>query len=235
LVNDKIIILALNLLLNLYWSAVTQKIYTPSVYLYLIKLDHYLKTPVSEKDVRKLKAGDLVYVSGTVITARDEAHLKALELHEKGEEPPVGFKGNGIFHCGPIMQKDEEGKWQVIAAGPTTSARMEIFQDKFIEVFRPAIIIGKGGMGERTSKACQKYGCVYGAFTGGAALLAARGIKEVEDVFWFEELGMPECLWVYRTENFGPMIVTIDTHGANLTADVAEIVNKNRDRIIEEM
>jgi tartrate/fumarate subfamily iron-sulfur-dependent hydro-lyase beta chain len=198
-------------------------------------LEHYLTTPVKEEDIRKLKAGDLVYVTGTVITARDEAHLKALELHEEGREPPVSFKGRGVFHCGPIMKKDDKGKWQVVAAGPTTSARMEIFQDNFIEVFKPVLIIGKGGMGERTSKACQKYGCVYGAFTGGAALLAARGIKEVEDVFWLDELGMPECLWVYKVENFGPMIVTIDTHGANLTADVGVKVNKNRDRIMEEM
>ncbi len=201
----------------------------------MIKLDKYLKTPVSEEDIRKLKAGDLVYISGTIITARDEAHLKALELHKEGKKPPVNFSGRGVFHCGPIMRKDSDGKWQVVAAGPTTSARMEIFQDNFIEVFKPAIIIGKGGMGERTSKACQKYGCVYGAFTGGAALLAARGIKEVEDVFWLDELGMPECLWVYKVENFGPMIVTIDTHGANLTADVGKKVNMNRDRIMEEM
>ena len=205
------------------------------VYLSLIKLEYHFETPISEGDIRKLKAGDLVYVSGIIITARDEAHLKALELHEEGKEPPVSFKGRGVFHCGPIMQKDEDGKWQIVAAGPTTSARMEIFQDKFIEVFRPAIIIGKGGMGDRTSKACQNYGCVYGAFTGGAALLAAQGIKDVEDVFWLEELGMPECLWVYRVEDFGPMIVTIDTHGANLTADVGKKVIQNRDRIIKEL
>ena len=197
-------------------------------------MEYQLSTPVPEDEIRKLKMGDLIYITGTVITARDEAHLKALELHEKGEEPPVDFEGVGVFHCGPIMKKGDD-EWTVVAAGPTTSARMEIFQDNFIEVFKPAIIIGKGGMGERTSKACQDYGCVYGAFTGGAALLAARGIKDVEDVFWLDELGMPECLWVYKVENFGPMIVTIDTHGANLTADVGVKVNKNRDRIMEEM
>jgi len=201
----------------------------------LIQMEYHLKTPVPEKDVRKLKAGDLIYVTGTVITARDEAHLKALELHEKGERPPVDFKGNGVFHCGPIMKKDKEGKWQVVAAGPTTSARMDLFEDRFIEAYRPAVIIGKGGMGDRTAKACQKHGCVYGAFTGGAALLAARGIRRVVDVFWLKELGMPECLWVYDVEDFGPMIVTIDTHGGNVTADVAEKVNAARDRIIKEM
>ena len=198
-------------------------------------MEHHLMTPVPEKEIRNLRAGDLIYVTGTVITARDEAHLKALELHEKGKAPPVDFKGNGVFHCGPIMQKVDGGEWRVVAAGPTTSARMEIFQDEFIKVYRPSVIIGKGGMGERTASACQEYGCVYGAFTGGAALLAARGIKKVRDVFWLEELGMPECLWVYDVEDFGPMIVTIDTHGGNLTADVGAKIAERRDRLIEEM
>ena len=198
-------------------------------------MEHHLKTPVPEEKIRDLRAGDLIYVTGTVITARDEAHLKALELHEKGEAPPVEFKGNGVFHCGPIMQKGDGGKWRVVAAGPTTSARMEIFQDEFIKVYHPSVIIGKGGMGGRTAKACQEYGCVYGAFTGGAALLAARGIKKVRDVFWLEELGMPECLWVYDVEDFGPMIVTIDTHGGNLTADVGAKVFERRDQLINDM
>lgn len=197
-------------------------------------MDYHLKTPVPEDEIRKLKMGDLVYITGTVITARDEAHLKALELHEKGEKTPVDFKGVGVFHCGPIMKK-VDGEWTVIAAGPTTSARMEIFQDNFIETFRPALIIGKGGMGDRTSKACQEYGCVYGAFTGGAALLAARGIKKVREVHWLEELGMPECLWVYDVEDFGPMIVTIDTHGNNMTQDVKEQVTARMEKIMAEM
>jgi tartrate/fumarate subfamily iron-sulfur-dependent hydro-lyase beta chain len=198
-------------------------------------MEYKLITPVSEDDIRKLKTGDEVYITGTVITARDEAHLKALELYEEGEKPPVDFRGKGVFHCGPIMKKNKEGNWEVVAAGPTTSARMEIFQDKFIEAYRPAIIIGKGGMGDRTTKACRKYGCVYGAFTGGAALLAAKGITEVQDVFWLEELGMPECLWVYDVKNFGPMIITIDTHGGNLTAKIAEKVSKNKQKILAQM
>ncbi len=198
-------------------------------------MEYHLETPIPEDEVRKLRVGDLIYVTGTVITARDEAHLKALELHEEGESPPVEFRGNGVFHCGPIMKKGDGGEWLVVAAGPTTSARMEIFQDEFIKAYRPSVIIGKGGMGARTSKACQEYGCVYGAFTGGAALLAARGIKKVRDVFWLEELGMPECLWVYDVEDFGPMIVTIDTHGGNLTADVGAKIAERRDRLIEEM
>lgn len=194
-------------------------------------MEYHLKTPVPESQIRLLKMGDLVYVTGTVITARDEAHLKALEMHGKGEEPPVNFGGVGVFHCGPIMRK-VDGEWRVVAAGPTTSARMEIFQDRFIEAFRPSIIIGKGGMGERTAKACTEYGCVYGAFTGGAALLAAHGIKRVRDVFWLEELGMPECLWVYDVEDFGPMIVTIDTHGDNMTENVKRGIMARKQEIL---
>lgn len=194
-------------------------------------MEYHLKTPVPEGEIRRLEMGDLVYVSGTIITARDEAHLKALEIHERGEEPPVDFRGVGVFHCGPIMRK-VDGEWRVVAAGPTTSARMEIFQDRFIDAFRPAIIIGKGGMGERTAKACAEYGCVYGAFTGGAALLAANGIKRVRDVFWLEELGMPECLWVYDVEDFGPMIVTIDTHGNNLTENVKRGIMARKEEVL---
>ncbi|MDP7207791.1 MAG: FumA C-terminus/TtdB family hydratase beta subunit [Candidatus Bathyarchaeota archaeon] len=197
-------------------------------------MEYHLKTPVREDEIRKLRIGDLIYVTGTIITARDEAHLKSLELNEKGERLPVNFEGIGIFHCGPIMKK-VAGEWTVIAAGPTTSARMEIFQDNFIEAFRPAIIIGKGGMGDRTSKACQEHGCVYGAFTGGAALLAVRGIKKVRDVFWLDELGMPECLWVYDVDNFGPMIVTIDSHGRNVTKEINAKVTKRMKKILAEM
>ena len=197
--------------------------------------EYYLKTPIPPEELRKIRIGDIVYISGTVITARDEAHLKALEWHKEGKELPVDFKGVGLFHCGPVMQKDETDKWQVVAAGPTTSARMEIFQDEFIKTFHPGIIIGKGGMGERTTKACQEETCIYGYFTGGAALLAADRIKEVKDVFWLEDLGMPECLWVYKVEKFGPLTVTIDTHGGNLTIQSTTKIEANKKKILQEL
>jgi tartrate/fumarate subfamily iron-sulfur-dependent hydro-lyase beta chain len=161
--------------------------------------------------------------------------LKALELHKKGKKPPVNFEGIGVFHCGPVMNKNEADEWIVVAAGPTTSARMEIFEDAFIEAFHPRIIIGKGGMGMRTTKACQEEACVYGAFTGGAALLAAKRITKVKDVFWLEELGMPECLWVYFVKDFGPLIVTIDSHGNNLTERIKEKIMANKEAIIREL
>jgi tartrate/fumarate subfamily iron-sulfur-dependent hydro-lyase beta chain len=195
--------------------------------------EFHLNTPIPPEELKKIKIGDIVFITGTIITARDEAHLKALELREEGKELPVDFTGKGLFHCGPVMKKSEDGKWQVVAAGPTTSARMEIFQDNFIKAFHPGIIIGKGGMGERTSKACQEEICIYGYFTGGAALLAADRIKEVKDVFWLEELGMPECLWVYKVEDFGPLTITIDTHGGNLTMQSKKNIEKNKQKILE--
>ncbi|NHK30914.1 MAG: fumarate hydratase, partial [Asgard group archaeon] len=119
--------------------------------------------------------------------------------------------------------------------GPTTSARMEIFQDEFIKTFHPGIIIGKGGMGERTTKVCQDETCIYGYFTGGAALLAADRIKKVIDVFWLEELGMPESLWVYNVENFGPLTITIDTHGGNLTEESKSKIEENKRKILNQL
>lgn len=185
--------------------------------------------PLTEEDVKKLKVGDNIYVTGRIVTARDDAHKHALHLHEKGEPLPVDFSKLGIYHCGPIMQKNEKGKWQMVAGGPTTSARMEIFQDDFIEAFGSRLIIGKGGMGERTTAACENYGAVYGMFTGGAALLAADRVKEVVEVHWLDLLGMPECLWVLEVEEFGPLMVGIDAHGNNFFTDNARKTMAEKD------
>ncbi|MCE7749813.1 MAG: fumarate hydratase [Candidatus Heimdallarchaeota archaeon] len=198
-------------------------------------MEYHLTTPLPPEELKKIKIGDVVYITGTVVTARDEAHLKALELHKEGKQPPVDFKGIGLFHCGPVMKKNEQGEWTVVAAGPTTSARMEIFQDEFIKTFQPGIIIGKGGMGARTTKACQEETCIYGYFTGGAALLAADRIKKVKDVFWYEELGMPESLWLFDVENFGPLTITIDTHGGNMTEKRIKKIEENKDKILQNL
>ena len=183
---------------------------------------HTLKLPLTEEDVRKLKVGDNIYISGQIVTARDDAHKHALSLKEKGKPLPVDFGKLAIYHCGPIMKKNLEGKWEMVAGGPTTSSRMEIFQDIFIEKFGTRLIIGKGGMGERTTVACQKFGAVYGMFTGGAALLAANAVKQVVEVHWYDLLGMPECLWVLEVDNFGPLMIGIDSHGNNFFTENAK-------------
>ncbi|NHJ47802.1 MAG: fumarate hydratase [Asgard group archaeon] len=191
--------------------------------------EYELKTPIPEEEIRKLKAGDIIYITGIVYLSRDEAHLRALELAEEGKELPLDFKGLALFHCGPIVKQDDKGEWHVVAAGPTTSSRMEIFQDKYIEKFRVSVVIGKGGMFDRTTAAMKKYGAVYGAFTGGAAVLAAKAVKKVKGVEWLD-LGTPEALWIFEVERFGPLTVAIDSHGNNLFKEVSEKVQINKSK-----
>jgi fumarate hydratase subunit beta len=191
-----------------------------------------LKTPIPEEEIRKLKAGDIIYITGIVYLSRDEAHLRALEYKEQGKELPLDFKGLALFHCGPIVKQDEKGEWHVVAAGPTTSSRMEIFQDKYIEEFRVSVVIGKGGMFDRTTAAMKKFGAVYGAFTGGAAVLAAKAVKKVKGVEWLD-LGTPEALWIFEVERFGPLTVAIDSHGNNLFKEVSDKVQKNKSKVYD--
>ncbi len=184
-----------------------------------------IKAPLSEADARALKLGETVYLDGTIYTGRDEVHIHALDYLEKGKKIPVDFKGSALFHCGPIMKKVGE-KWVAVAAGPTTSSRMNSLEPQFIEKFRPGAIIGKGGMSQPTVDAMKKYGCVYLAITGGAAVLAAKGIKSVEGVEWFE-LGMPEAIWILNAEHFGPLTVAIDSNGGSLYSQVNAKIKEN--------
>lgn len=194
---------------------------------------YYLKTPISEEDVRKLVVNDTIYITGTIITARDQAHRRALEYLKEGKSLPINFEGLAIFHCGPVVKKEGD-KWVVVAAGPTTSTRMDLFEDEFIKNFKVRVVIGKGGMGKRTTEAMAKYGAVYAAFTGGAAVLAAKAIKDVKGVEWLD-LGVPEALWIFEVENFGPLTVAIDSHGNNIYMDVSKKVEENKRKIYEEI
>jgi len=195
--------------------------------------EYHLSTPISEADIRKLRAGDTLYVTGTMITARDEAHHRALEFAARGEALPLEFRGNVLYHCGPLVRKEDEG-WGIVSAGPTTSTRLELFEDKFIEEFRPRVVVGKGGMGPRTTEAMRELGCVYGSFTGGAGALAAKSIQAVRDVFWLD-LGVPEALWMLRIDGFGPLSVTIDSHGKNLYQEVSDEVRRRKEAILEKL
>jgi tartrate/fumarate subfamily iron-sulfur-dependent hydro-lyase beta chain len=174
-------------------------------------MEYHLKLPANKDDIKKLKIRDIIYVTGKIFTARDEAHHMMLEK----EKIPFNPFEMALFHCGPLMKK-ANGKWQVVSAGPTTSSRMEIFEDKFLEKFGTNIIIGKGGMGERTEKALQKFTGVYTAYTGGAGALAADKVEEVLGVYWLEELGMPEAVWIFKVKEFGPLVVAIDSHGKSI-------------------
>lgn len=191
------------------------------------------KTPISEQDIRKLKVNDVLYVTGTIVTARDQAHRRALEFFKQGKQLPLSLEGLAVFHCGPVVSKEAD-KWTAVAAGPTTSTRMDLFEDEFIKNFKARVIIGKGGMGKRTTDAMAKYGAVYGAFTGGAAILAARAIKNVRGVEWLD-LGTPEAMWIFEVEDFGPLAVAIDSHGNNIFLDVQKVVESNKQKIYQKL
>lgn len=188
-------------------------------------MERVLRTPISEEDARALKVGDVIYVSGTMFTARDEAHKMMLE---RGSPLPVA--GLALFHCGPVARKAGAG-WEVLAAGPTTSARMELFEADFLRKFKTRVIVGKGGMGDKTLAALGEVGAVYTHFTGGAGALAAKAVKRVVAVHWLEELGMPEAVWVMEVERFGPLVVAMDGHGRSLYKDLAATVGKNMEAI----
>ena len=185
-------------------------------------MEYHLQTPLKKEDIEKLNSGDIVYISGEILTARDEAHARILEMEEKREELPFSLKGAVIFHCGPLMQQTETG-WKVISAGPTTSGRMAKMTPPLLKTHEVRAIIGKGGMKNIASSL--KSRCVYLAYTGGCAALAAELIKEVKTVHWLD-LGMPEAVWVLTVEKFGPLIVGLDSKGKDIFAEVREKAEK---------
>ena len=174
-------------------------------------MEYHLKVPVVSDKIKKLHVGDIIYITGKIFTARDEAHNKML----KAGKLPFDPSGMALYHCGPLMKK--KGKvWKVVSAGPTTSSRMEIFEDKFMKKYGINIIIGKGGMGNKTRKTLQKTIGVYTSYTGGAGALAAYHIKDVSSVYWLDELGMPEAVWIFEVKEFGPLVVAMDSHGKSI-------------------
>jgi tartrate/fumarate subfamily iron-sulfur-dependent hydro-lyase beta chain len=176
-----------------------------------------LKTPISEAQVRSLKVGDAVEVSGILFTGRDAVHKY---LHEGGMLPPEVNLRNGIlYHCGPVVIKDEQGRWKVTAAGPTTSIREEPYQGQIIEQFGLRGVIGKGGMADRTLAACKQFGCAYLHAIGGAAQVLAECITAVRGVYLMEKFGAPEAIWELQVERF-PAVVTMDAHGNSLHKEV---------------
>ena len=173
-----------------------------------------LIAPLDESVVRSLKLGDVVFINGPVITGRDEVHIRALEYVKEGKETPECLKGAVLFHCGPIMKQEEDGSWTPIAAGPTTSARMNKLEPEMIRQFGIRAIVGKGGMDRATAEAMKECGCVYLAATGGAAVTIADSFS-VTGVEW-QDLGMAESVWKMEANRFGPLVVAIDSEGNSL-------------------
>jgi fumarate hydratase class I len=176
-----------------------------------------LKTPISKAAISRLKVGDEVAITGVLFTGRDAVHKY---LHEGGQLPPgVNLKDGLLYHCGPVVIKDEEGKWKCVAAGPTTSIREEPYQWQVIRDLGLRGVIGKGGMGEKTLEACKKYGCAYLHAIGGAAQVLAQCIQRVPNVYLMDKFGAPEAIWEFEVVNF-PAVVTMDAHGNSLHKEV---------------
>ncbi|HCW5618698.1 TPA: L(+)-tartrate dehydratase subunit beta [Acinetobacter baumannii] len=171
-----------------------------------------LTTPIKDEDLLDLKVGDVVYLTGRLVTCRDVAHRR---LIEQGRELPVNLEGGAIFHAGPIVRKKGENDFEMVSIGPTTSMRMEKFEREFIKQTGVKLIVGKGGMGPETAAGCQENIAVHAIFPGGCAVLAATLVEEIEGAEW-QDLGMPETFWINRVREFGPLIISIDTKGNNL-------------------
>ena len=176
-----------------------------------------LKLPVDESAIRELKVGDFVELSGRMITGRDAAHKWLLEAFREDVAPFL--KNTVIYHCGPVVGKNDDGSYKFVAAGPTTSIREEPYQADVIGRYGLRGVIGKGGMGAKTLAGLKNHGAVYLHAVGGAAQVLARAIPRVERVFMLEEFGVPEALWVIEVDHF-PVMVTMDSHGGSLHDEV---------------
>lgn len=189
-----------------------------------------LTIPISEAEVRALHVGDTVKLSGVMVTGRDAAHKYMIDTFIRSDSVPESeqalyeelkrlLEGSLIYHCGPVVRQLDDGSWEFVAAGPTTSIREEPYEAEVIAHFGLRGIVGKGGMGAKTLQACQEHGAAYFHAVGGAASLIANAVKEVVAVYKKDEFGVPEAFWVIRVEEF-PLVVTMDTHGRSIHDEV---------------
>ncbi|MBR1418599.1 MAG: L(+)-tartrate dehydratase subunit beta [Synergistaceae bacterium] len=190
-----------------------------------------LVTPVSAEDLKDIKIGDIIYLTGSLTTCRDVAHRRVVE---EGREIPVDVRNNAILHAGPIIRPLENDKFEMVSVGPTTSMRMEKFEYDFVKITGVRVIVGKGGMRENTERACKEFGAIHCVFPAGNAVVAAVEVEEIEKAEW-RDLGMPETLWNCRVKEFGPLIVSIDSQGRNYFEEKKVEYNKNKDAQLEEI
>lgn len=174
----------------------------------MVKKMKRLTLPLSDSDIKDLKAGETVLLSGTMLTGRDAAHKRLYELVEKGEKLPIDIKGELIYYVGPAPAKPG---FAVGSAGPTSSYRMDKYAPTLLDLGLKGMI-GKGARNQDVIDAIVRNGCVYFACVGGAAALIAKSIKK-EEILCYEDLGT-EAIRRYTVEDF-PCIVAIDSYGNN--------------------
>lgn len=195
-----------------------------------------LVTPVSAEDLADIKIGDVVYLDGDLMTCRDVAHRRLIEY---GRELPYDIKDKAIFHAGPIVRpvenaKEGEPDYEMVSIGPTTSMRMEKFEYEFTKETGVRVIVGKGGMGPNTERACREFGAIHCVFPAGCAVVAATEVDYIAEHHW-DELGMPETLWCCKVHGFGPLIVSIDATGANLFEQNKVEFNKRKEEALDDI
>ena len=190
-----------------------------------------LSTPFTEEDIRDLHAEDVIYVDGDIVTGRDDVHIRVVK---EGVRLPVDLSGRVLMHAGPIISGSAETGYEIVSIGPTTSMRMEKLEHDFIEKTGVRLIIGKGGMGERTAGACREFGAVHCVLPAGNAVVGAACVEEISGVEWMD-LGMAEALWKIRVKGLGPLIVTIDSSGRNIFAEKKKEIARRKEEQIEEI
>jgi fumarate hydratase subunit beta len=187
-----------------------------------------IKLPASEEDMRQLHVGDVVAITGVMMTARDAAHKYMIE--EEAPEVAEFLKGGMIYHCGPVVKKEGDS-YSFVAAGPTTSIREEPYQADVMKKNGVRGVIGKGGMEGKTLAACKELGAVYLSAVGGLATILAKSVKKVRTVYKLEEFGVPEAMWVIDVVKF-PAVVTMDSHGKSIHDDVLAASRAEYERLL---
>ena len=171
-------------------------------------MEKKLSVPINDENLNDLKAGDVVYLTGNIITARDQAHKRIIE-----QGAPLEIEGAAIFHAGPIITENE-GDYNMVAIGPTTSMRMNPYQSDVLDM-GVKIVISKGGMDDNVREALIRNNALYVVATGGCAALYVDAVEKIESVDWLD-LGMPEAMWNLKVKDFGPLIVAMDSEGNSL-------------------
>jgi fumarate hydratase class I len=177
-----------------------------------------INLPLTDENVTSLKTGDFVLLNGTIVTGRDRVHKYLAQQRPRKEDIPFDLKGAVLYHCGPVMKKTEGG-YKAVAAGPTTSMRVDMYEPAVIREYGIRGIIGKGGMGAGTAEALKETGSVYFQTVGGAAAYLADRIKSTLNVWKLDEFGPTEAMWLFEIEDF-PAIVTMDSHGNNMHIEI---------------
>jgi len=199
------------------------------------KLKHVrLQTPVSDEDLAKLEIGSVAYLDGMLYTARERTYERMLN---DGDKPPIDFTKltNVNFHCAPAASQNEDDSYNIGAVTATASFRFAKYLKRWFAETGTKVIIGKGGMSQaHYDELFVPAGAVYLTTVGyGTGALLGRGIKGVEAVNWLDDFGIAQAMWIFKLENFGPLLVESDIHGNSLFERNNKEVNKRVEGLYE--